>query len=283
MRIKTTSLILGLLILLCAWGSLQAAWVKSPAIRAGGFTQVQSPAVMQELEKRGLTDAFYEVKGGSYPAMKANVQAFLNSLPGTKIKLHIILPPFRNWDGSFADPADQAYRNNFLGTVKRIFRDCPQLSGLSLNDYLYPDQFWKTATQEQRNQNRRTLVDFARQVRNAVHSAKLSALFSINIYPVPSHDAYCRDLAMVCDYIMPEVYRLSPNVTHEWFESALVQNLKWAGRTPMICGVITSNHLDSGYTTSEIVKDVQIALKHKVAGYMLWQWGYCPSDLYWPK
>ncbi|MCE7699560.1 MAG: Ig-like domain-containing protein, partial [Methanobacterium paludis] len=260
-------------------------------IRAGGFVAVPTNATLIDLQSRGLTDCFYSDGKflTDYATFKTNVQNFLTNMQGTNLKLHVIVPPFTNPDGSVADPTSTTYQNEFSAQIAQLFTDCPSLTGFSLDDYMYPDSVWTTKKigGESETQLEMDLQNFADIVRVAVHNAKSAAIFSINVYPVASHSSSVAVVASHCDIIMSEIYRMGwvPDGTdsHTWVKSTLESNIIDAGTTPLICDIITTNTKDSAYTTADIIKDVNIALNHNIAGYMLWQWGYCPSDLYWPN
>ena len=261
------------------------------------------PEMYPLIKESGCTDLWYldHQLQANNTLSKSQLETNLAEIEDSDLKFHFCVLPFVAEGGTaYADPSDLTYRSWFLSRLEEILIAYPRIDGVSLNDYLYPDSFWDTSTIDARLQNRQDLIDFATAVRDLAH--QYNKIFSINILPVTSHDAYIEDLAPICDYIMPEIYRgmgtaptgVSLQMQHKWFKEVLEDNLNRAGVNNVLPSIITYDYYrdennplynpnEPEYPTEDIIQDINIVFDHPTCiGYALCEFGYSPADLYLP-
>lgn len=159
-----------------------------------------------DLKSKGATDI---IDIGSYSNFADMTQTDINHMisicelcKSAGLNFYACFPPFKRADSTYADPSDSTFISNCTSKIATIFTQCPDLAGITFDDYYYQIADSKTDAQKTA-----VLVSFAEAMTSAVHSVKSSATCSASIvYP----EVYCAtitDLAPAFDFIFTQNYR----------------------------------------------------------------------------
>ncbi len=219
-------------------------------------------------EDNGLTDIISSDPSilSDYNTCKANMESFLDILSSTNLKLHIMIPQFKDAQNNSISPGNVDHRTTIANASGQLIEDVPGLEGLSFDDY------WYTGATTQ------NLIDFADVVGNAVHDAKEECLFSAGTsYGTMTGQGYTvADVDPSFDFVMPEIYRIYSQ-SHEWFRNWLDNCLANSVDRNTVYPLIITYHdppTNTPYSNEEIQRDINIVLSRKLQGYALFSEAY---------
>ncbi|MBR4762143.1 MAG: family 10 glycosylhydrolase [Clostridia bacterium] len=209
----------------------------SPMLEGGNFKEAFAAAA-KNLKRLGASDAFVHVrafgeslfKSEFYPQSAAAarydfdvLEFMIEELSRNGIFFHAWINPFRQKDGTFADPASESERAKILGEIREIVRGYA-VRGIHFDDYFYTETtaegaFYEAYRSEAQNplgiEDYRTaniswLISAAK---SAAKSADRDVLFSVSPAAdiAKNKDAAFADVAAWCengdvDIIMPQLY-----------------------------------------------------------------------------
>lgn len=194
------------------------------------------------------------------------------------LKYHAGIYQFRKTDKTFYNPAYiDSNPSPFLITLRNFIKDCPNISGISFDDFVYPKVFYN----EDNDAIQRThLKSIARRSNAIVHKAGLC--FSIAMFQARS--AHMEEIAPYCDLLLPENTHRYSITSSNFLSGEIKKALKWAGDCKIIPSIATyrdnRDHAGTMWTEDFIKTDIDMVNRLNPNGYNLWVYPYIPHSLY---
>jgi hypothetical protein len=244
------------------------------------MTSTVTQDAVNDLASRGITD-FSKIVGNIVDNY-ANCVALTNTIQGyainAGIKFHPTIQEFYNTDLSYSDPADSSFLTNLLNALTNFIHDCPGITGISFNDFVYPLAYYHTG---QLTTQRATMVNIATNSYSTINSANPNLIFSIAMYE--GNAALYSQIAPHCDYLLPESTHRDGNTDSNFVINAVEYIKSQVGNNKFIPALSTysddANRVTSEWDDNFLLSDIQNVLLVNPDGYSLWAWPYLTSTL----
>jgi hypothetical protein len=155
----------------------------------------------KELESRGLTHVFYSDSFllNNYNTCKNNINALIDEMEGTELKLHLNINAFKASDqSSLVDPKNMDHRNKLKNALIQLLDDIPKIDGVIFDDFDW--QMWSGYDVDQQSS---ILAEFAKQMATAIHDVDSSKKLSASVlWTSPTIHLTAAEV----DYVLPKIY-----------------------------------------------------------------------------
>ena len=243
-------------------------------------------ANIEELVTKGATDvinlAYFNITD-DYDNKAAHIAEYSTKFKEKGIKFHVGCAAFVHENGTQEDPTNSTYISTLVSTIENLFTDCPDLAGLSFDDFNYPSTYHLDANEATEET---TLTNFIITVSTAIKAIRPTAQLSGALLPLPGVQGNdIEAFANEFDFsIWMGTYRFFRNVSR--FITDRVTALKTlTGDNIVLPGVLTF-YSDSDPTTywpvSQLISDIYDILELNPQGYAIFDWLRHPEGLYCP-
>jgi hypothetical protein len=186
----------------------------------------------KELESRGLTHVFYSDSFllNNYNTCKNNINALIDEMEGTELKLHLNINAFKASDqSSLVDPKNMDHRNKLKNALIQLLDDIPKIDGVIFDDFDW--QMWSGYDVDQQSS---ILAEFAKQMATAIHDVDSSKKLSASIlWTSPTIHLTAAEV----DYVLPKIYPSNSSGTA--LSTAIKKVLDEIDNNKMVVNLIT--------------------------------------------
>lgn len=231
----------------------------------------------KELESRGLTHVFYSDSFllNNYNTCKNNVNALIDEMKDTKLKLHININAFKASDqSSLVDPKNMDHRNKLQTALTQLLSDVPKIEGIIFDDF-----HWHMWSGYDVDQQSNILAEFAKQMATAIHDVDSSNKLSASIlWTSPTIHLTASEV----DYVMPKIYPSNSSGTA--LSTAIKKVLDEIDNTKMVVNLITYDPSVKFIprSLSDIYNEISTVIKINGANYCLYASPWSPYGLGFP-
>jgi hypothetical protein len=186
----------------------------------------------KELESRGLTHVFYSDSFllNNYNTCKNNINALIDEMEGTELKLHLNINAFKASDqSSLVDPKNMDHRNKLKNALIQLLDDIPKIDGVIFDDFDW--QMWSGYDVDQQSS---ILAEFAKQMATAIHDVDSSKKLSASVlWTSPTIHLTAAEV----DYVLPKIYPSNSSGTA--LSTAIKKVLDEIDNNKMVVNLIT--------------------------------------------
>jgi hypothetical protein len=186
----------------------------------------------KELESRGLTHVFYSDSFllNNYNTCKNNINALIDEMEGTELKLHLNINAFKASDqSSLVDPKNMDHRNKLKNALIQLLDDIPKIDGVIFDDFDW--QMWSGYDVDQQSS---MLAEFAKQMATAIHDVDSSKKLSASVlWTSPTIHLTAAEV----DYVLPKIYPSNSSGTA--LSTAIEKVLDEIDNNKMVVNLIT--------------------------------------------
>ncbi len=231
----------------------------------------------KELENRGLTHVFYSDSFllNNYNICKKNINALIDEMEGTQLKLHLNINAFKASDqSSQVDPKNMDHRNKLQTALTQLLTDIPKIDGIIFDDFHW--QMWSGYDVDQQSS---VLAEFARQMATAIHEVDSSKKLSASIlWTSPTIHLTAAEV----DYVLPKIY--PSNSTGTALSTAIKKVLEEIDNTKIVVNLITYDPSVKliPRSLSDIYNEISTVIKINGPNYCLYASPWVPYGLGFP-
>ena len=231
----------------------------------------------KELESRGLTHVFYSDSFllNNYNICKKNINALIDEMEGTQLKLHLNINAFKASDqSSQVDPKNMDHRNKLQTALTQLLTDIPKIDGIIFDDFHW--QMWSGYDVDQQSS---VLAEFARQMATAIHEVDSSKKLSASIlWTSPTIHLTAAEV----DYVLPKIY--PSNSTGTALSTAIKKVLEEIDNTKIVVNLITYDPSVKliPRSLSDIYNEISTVIKINGPNYCLYASPWVPYGLGFP-
>ncbi|WP_321422760.1 hypothetical protein [uncultured Methanobacterium sp.] len=256
-------------------------------IYTGNNYQMQfTQANVDELKAAGATDVinlgYYNLLD-NYSNIKTHIAASSTLFKNNGINYHVGIFPFAHQNGTIENPTDATYRANLATKIQQLLVDCPNIAGVSFDDYAYPVSLHNDANE---SAEEITLTNFIIEIKNAMNVVKPSSKLSGALLPLPYSQG--NDIASFADEfdfsVLMCTYRFKNNCS-SFIRDRLEPTLQLTGDNLVIPVILTfySDADQSVYwPVSQLISDIHDILELNPRGVGIFYWLFHPTGLYCP-
>ena len=231
----------------------------------------------KELESRGLTHVFYSESFllNNYNTCKNNINALIDEMKGTNLKLHININAFKASDQStLVDPKNMDHRNKLQTALTQLLSDIPKIDGIIFDDF-----HWHMWSGYDVDQQVNILSEFAKQMATAIHDVDSSNKLSASIlWTSPTINSTADEV----DYVMPKIYPSNSSGTA--LSTAIKKVLDEIDNIEMVVNLITYDPSVKliPRNLSDIYNEISTVIKLIGPNYGLYAYPWIPYGLGFP-
>jgi hypothetical protein len=231
----------------------------------------------KELESRGLTHVFYSdsFSLNNYNTCKNNVNALIDEMKGTELKLHLNINAFKASDqSSLVDPKNMDHRNKLQTVLIQLLDDIPKIDGVIFDDFDW--QMWSGYDVDQQSS---ILAEFAKQMATAIHDVDSSKKLSASIlWTSPTIHLTAAEV----DYVLPKIYPSNSSGTA--LSTAIKKVLDEINNNKMVVNLITYDTSVKFIPRSlaDVYNEISTVIKINGPNYCLYASPWIPYGLGFP-
>jgi hypothetical protein len=231
----------------------------------------------KELESRGLTYVFYSDSFllNNYNTCKNNVNALIDEMKGTELKLHLNINAFKASDqSSLVDPKNMDHRNKLQNALIQLLDDIPKIDGVIFDDFDW--QMWSGYDVDQQSS---ILAEFAKQMATAIHDVDSSKKLSASIlWTSPTIHLTAAEV----DYVLPKIYPSNSSGTA--LSTAIKKVLDEIDNNKMVVNLITYDTSVKFIPRSlaDVYNEISTIIKINGPNYCLYASPWIPYGLGFP-
>lgn len=231
----------------------------------------------KELESRGLTHVFYSDSFllNNYNTCKNNVNALIDEMKGTELKLHLNINAFKaSNQSSLVDPKNMDHRNKLQTVLIQLLDDIPKIDGVIFDDFDW--QMWSGYDVDQQSS---ILAEFAKQMATAIHDVDSSKKLSASIlWTSPTIHLTAAEV----DYVLPKIYPSNSSGTA--LSTAIKKVLDEINNNKMVVNLITYDTSVKFIPRSlaDVYNEISTVIKINGPNYCLYASPWIPYGLGFP-